>query len=202
MPLYHFSLSSTPGWLRLPVRFRGAFSGVAFVSSLFSFSVSSAFFAAGTFWIARLFYVPAVSPARSVLCLFLLVSATCLMPPIFPMSAVPPVSKIQPPADCFHFTFLLSHSVYPNSGKSNAFLKFSHVCSTFFSDFTKIRLRHPVVHLFLVSSIDRRFSHAALPGSAAFISPLDRLPPTRTVPRSFVIISVLSIPGSEALIEI
>ena len=122
VPLFSTGSGAWLARLRLPVPFAVPFPDEAFFFPplFFSFSVSSAFFAAGDFLDRPAFFsVPAVSPARSVLCLFLLVSATCLMPPIFPMYLrFPLFHKIQPPADCFsHFSFLLSHSVYPNSGK-------------------------------------------------------------------------------------
>ena len=108
---------------------------------------------------------------------------TCLMPPTFPMYLrFLLFHKIQPPADCFsHFTFLLSHSVYPNSGKKQRFPKiFARMFYFLFRFSLKSVFVIRSVHLFLVSS-NRSPGSAmqALPGSRRIHRSVPPGPPPR-----------------------
>lgn len=144
MPLYHFSPPAPAAWLarlRLPVPFAVPFPDEAFFFPLlfFSFSVSSAFFAAGDFLESPGFFLcPSCLPGT--LCTLSFPACICHLSHasnISHVSAVPPVSQ-NTASRRLLFSFyilIISFSIPKFREKSNAFLKFSHVCSTFFSDF-------------------------------------------------------------------
>ena len=206
MPLYHFSPPApAPGWRGFGFLFLSrCLFRTKLSSSPHSFSRSASpplSSPQGTFWIARLFSLSQLSPRHALYSVF-----SCLyLPPVSCLQYFPCICG----SSCFtkyslpQTAFLILHSYYliqytQIQGKKQRFPKI-------FARMFYLLFRFSLKSVFVIRSClsiscffpsIARFSHASasrIPPHSSISPSWTAYPPTRTVPRSFVIISVLSI---------